>query len=388
MKKTKKNFNDIILQDDFQSLRYSKEFLFDSFDEYLRKNKNYMISVYNIINDTTIKPIKSDSSIFNFKFNLLIDKLSTGSNGANYNDFKIYLLEFVEELLDIFAIVNDLDCKVVFRNNKKNVESDLIAGVMVFVSGNEIKDIFKLINVISIYIKNGILNKSDYREVDSNCNLKVDSNCNLDDYMDYPNNFRSTVSEQNKVVKQIPIINIDTPKVSNNIVSFVPNENVNETGAVDVNYFETLVDMAPLFDRYYDVHQKTLVVPKNDYDTYNFINDRLGKCNIFGFGQRNYNSRVRPSVIYDEDITNRTSFFANNIYNIIYEYGFDDLSIEDKKSALLEIQRLLKMEKYCLLVSKEKYLLERLVDSIGLEIVDSININQQEANCYALKKTK
>ena len=380
MEKTKKNFNDIILQDDFQSLRYSKEFLFDSFDEYLRKNKNYMISVYNIINDTTIKPIKSNSSIFNFKFNLLIDKLSTGSNRTNYNDFKIYLLEFVEELLDIFAIVNDLDCKAVFRNNKKNVESDLIAGVMVFVSGNEIKDIFKLINVISTYIKNGILNKSDYR--------KVDSNCNLDDYMDYLNNFRSTVYDQDRVVKQVPIINIDTPKVSNNVVSFVPNENINETGAVDIDYFETLVDMAPLFDRYYDVHQKTLVVPKNDYDTYNFINDHLGMCNIFGFGQRNYNSRVKPSIIYDEDITNRTSFRANNIYNIIYEYGFDDLSIEDKKSALLEIQRLLKMEKYCLLVSKEKNLLERLVDSIGLEIVDSVNINQQEADCYALKKTK
>ena len=380
MEKTKKNFNDIILQDDFQSLRYSKEFLFDSFDEYLRKNKNYMISVYNIINDTTIKPIKSDSSIFNFKFNLLIDKLSTSSSRANYNDFKIYLLEFVEELLDIFAIVNDLDCKAVFRNNKKNVESDLIAGVMVFVSGNEIKDIFKLINVISTYIKNGILNKSDYR--------KVDSNCNLDDYMDYLNNFRSTVYDQDRVVKQVPIINIDTPKVSNNVVSFVPNENINETGAVDIDYFETLVDMAPLFDKYYDVHQKTLVVPKNDYDTYNFINDRLGLCNIFGFGQKNYNSRVRPSLIYDEDITDKTSFRANNIYNIIYEYGFDDLSIEDKKSALLEIQRLLKMEKYCLLVSKEKNLLERLVDSIGLEIVDSVNINQQEADCYALKKTK
>ena len=380
MKKTKKNFNDIILQDDFQSLRYSKEFLFDSFDEYLRKNKNYMISVYNIINDTTIKPIKSDSSIFNFKFNLLIDKLSTGSNGANYNDFKIYLLEFVEELLDIFAIVNDLDCKVVFRNNKKNVESDLIAGVMVFVSGNEIKDIFKLINVISIYIKNGILNKSDYR--------KVDSNGNLDDYMDHPNNFRTTVSDRNKVVKQVSVVNVDTPKVSNNIVSFVPNESVNETGAVNIDYFETLVDMAPLFDKYYDVHQKTLVVPKNDYDTYNFINDRLGLCNIFGFGQKNYNSRVRPSLIYDEDITDKTSFRANNIYNIIYEYGFDDLSFEDKKSALLEIQRLLKTEKYCLLVSKEKKLLERLVDSIGLEIVDSVNIKQQEADCYALKKTK
>ena len=380
MKKAKKKFNDIILQDDFQSLKYSKEFLFDSFDEYLRKNKNYMISVYNIINDTTIKPIKSDSSIFNFKFNLLIDKLSTSSSRANYNDFKIYLLAFVEDLLDIFTIVNDLDCKAVFRNNKKNVESDLIADTMVFVSGSGIKDIFKLINVISIYIKNGILNKSDYR--------KVDSNGNLDDYMDHPNNFRTTVSDRNKVVKQVSVVNVDTPKVSNNIVSFVPNESVNETGAVNIDYFETLVDMAPLFDKYYDVHQKTLVVPKNDYDTYNFINDRLGLCNIFGFGQKNYNSRVRPSLIYDEDITDKTSFRANNIYNIIYEYGFDDLSFEDKKSALLEIQRLLKTEKYCLLVSKEKKLLERLVDSIGLEIVDSININQQEANCYALKKTK